>query len=156
MKYSPLHIDPEVEQLHLSRFDRFSRWLTRVTHFRFYFELEYGRRSLDAQLTERASFPLQEWEARGFTEFQVKPILDVIAIELELPNANLLPDDPLRIVMTPGYYDFPFIGLHIALNRKIGVVIPFDEMLRLIQYDCKTVESFVRQMLARVRNPQKS
>jgi len=156
VRIAPLYIDQEIEQRRIPWNQRIARWLHGYVPLRIYFELPYGRRSLEAQLNGRSSFPAEEWERQGFAVIHVTPLLDVIATELQLPNANLLPDDPLHIVMIPGYDDLPLVWLQQGLERKIGAAIGIDELRGLISDGKSTVESLVRQLLRAVSDAQHS
>lgn len=125
-----LRIDPQFEEnVRESRawYTRFAKWLTRVSHFRFYYELPYGKLSIESQLKRRTEFPAAEWLSRGIEPDQVLPVVTVMATELHLPNHYLLPDDPLAAVLIPDDDDFPLDWLCHALRESIGVAgLPWD------------------------------
>lgn len=156
VKSPPLRIDPDIEQTHTPWHRRVLRWASQYSPWRVYYEVPYGRRSLERQLRTRSSSPIQEWEARGVAFNQVKPILEVIATELNLPNPYLLPDDPLRIVLISDYDDSPLAWLHHGLERRLGVALDVDELRSLTGDDKSTVESIVQALLRRLSRPQHS
>lgn len=156
MKSLPLRIDPDIEQTHTPWHRRVLRWASQYSPFRIYYDVPYGRRSLERQLRTRSSSPIQEWEARGIVFNQVKPILEVIATELNLPNPYLLPDDPLRIVLISDYDDFLLAWLLHGLERRLGVALDVDELRSLIGEDKSTVELIVQALHRQLSGPQHS
>ena len=153
VRIAPLYIDQEVENRRIPWNQRFARWLQRYIPLQIYIALPFGRRSLEAQLNGRSSFPTEEWERQGFAVLHVKPLLEVIATELQLPNANLLPDDPLHIVIIPGYDDFTLAWLHRGLEHRMRVVIDIEELRALVSDSTSTVKSLVDHLIRKLTLP---
>jgi hypothetical protein len=152
MTYIHLYVDDDVERAYLSSFAwhrRFLKWLSQFSPFLVYYELPYGRVSLESQLKKRAEFPAEEWHARGIKRHDIEAILAVIASELNLPNEFLIPRDPIKLVMTPDYDDLPLSSVRHGLRSCLGANFELDELAKLVTDPTVTVEAFVRAVSLR-------
>jgi len=118
-----------------------------------YYELPYGRVSLESQLKQRTTFPTQDWEKTGVAVDEVRTVLAQVATEFNLPNDHLYPDDPLRVVFIPDYDDLPLAWLVRGLQKRLGAVYEVDELARMVSDGTLTVELFVRDVLRRRLHP---
>ncbi|MBI1322350.1 hypothetical protein GC170_04065 [bacterium] len=147
MSYKPLFIDPEAERFQLSRIQTFSRWLHKYIPLRIYYELPYGRRSLESQLKSRSSAPVNEWDTISIPYRMAKPILDVISVELNLPNAHFIPEDPVEIALIEDYDDFPLLWLYAGFKELMKLSVEFDEFRHFLVNEATNIESLVRYLI---------
>lgn len=131
--YAPLQIQPEIEASttrNYSRWRQLLKWFHGFVPLRLYYEPPYGRASLEAGLRCRPQFPAWEWEANGIEVEHALQILRILQTEMNLPNYNLVPDDPLPLVMIPDYDDFPQESVRLGIREKLGVEIGSDTLQR--------------------------
>jgi hypothetical protein len=152
-RYKPLYVDDVIERKYRDSLPWTTRRLKRVKRLGwlaqcFYYIIPYGRISVDSQLESRCVFPDQEWLSREFDLAEVTSILSVISKALVLPNHFLIPEDPLRLVITGKYDDLPHSTLVGDIRYKIGVDIKLPKLVELMS-DANTdnVESLVREVI---------
>jgi hypothetical protein len=153
MSYTPIRIDAELERDvrdKARRENRFRLWLESFVPLRLYSEITYGRTSLEQQLRARPTAPDDAWVAGGYNFDKAFDILSVIQRELRLPNANLIPDDPLFVVLIANCTDdFPIASVRAGLKASLGIELSQEDFLQMLYDGNWTVGRFVGRVLAR-------
>lgn len=154
-RYVPLHIDPETERaIQASRnslWDRCARWVQRVSPFLVYYELPHGRASVESQLRSRLQFPRIEWENHAHLVDSACSVLDVVQREMDLPNRHFLPDDPLAIVLIPGYDDLAYDSVRLGINEEFDIKMSAQDLKELLENKNSTVADLVDFVLCRFK-----
>ena len=148
--YTPLHIDSDTERTAAQpcgRLESFLKWLHQYVPYRIYYRPPFGRASVEHQLASRQSFPERDWSNYHHSIDFVRRILEVITGSMNLPNANIVPDDPIRLVFTEAYDDFQYIDALDNLNKTMGTNIAFAELRRMYQ-DNLTMGDFMNYVAA--------
>jgi|GEM_PF-6817076 len=140
-----LFIDHSIERLQSERDNRWTeRLLVRVGRlipFRIAFRLPLGRISVERQLAARKTFPVHEWASLNADFDLVKSVCRLISEEMEWPNANFCPSDPLKLVLLHGYYDMALASLQVKLDRQFHTAVASD-LAELLSKDANLGELF--------------
>lgn len=87
---------------------------------------------IEKQLRNRLSFPIDPWSSIISQTAQVKTICEVIAQELNWPNCNFIPDDPLKCVFfTADGSDISWIVD--IIKDKVSKHVNEEEFLRILR-----------------------
>jgi len=150
----PLFFDERVKQTESARLTHvFDRWFKKV-----FPPLDFSgpspgrlwrraaRESVSSQLLQRQSFPSDQWIDYGPIS-EVETILEIVEHELSLPNHNLIPDDPVVLLMSGGY-DVDDVYALKRLENKYSVQYTDEERQKIRREDW-TLGRFVADLLAR-------
>jgi len=148
---APVAIQPDVEATATSNnsgcWRQVLKWLHGFIPLRLYYEPPYGRASLEAGLRSRSRFPSSDWEEKGIAVEDAVQVLRIVQKEMNLPNFFLIPDDPLSIVMTPDYDDFPQESVRCGIRKALGIDIGRDT-LRKAYEDNWTISDLVKLIIS--------
>lgn len=147
MKYKPLYLDTVTELFEPSRLQIVARWLHRIFPYRLYYELPYGRRSLESQLKARTCEPVNDWDAIGIPYHIAKPVLNMISLELNLPTSHFIPADPLELALIGDYDDDPILWVYAGVNELLELSVGWQEFQKFIADEGTDMESLVRYVL---------
>lgn len=102
----PLYIDERIagsSKGHYMGIRRLLKWLDDHTPLILTERIGRGRKSAERQLAARASFPFESWELTGRNADMARSLLSAVCRIMQLPNDHVLPNDPLRLLLSPGY-----------------------------------------------------
>lgn len=90
---------------------------------------------------------MNEWDTISIPYRMAKPILDVISVELNLPNAHFIPEDPVEIALIEDYDDFPLLWLYAGFKELMKLSVEFDEFRHFLVNEATNIESLVRYLI---------
>lgn len=90
-----------------------------------------------------------DWENCAHSVDAVCSVLDVVQREMDLPNGHFLPDDPLAIVLIPGYDDLAFDSVRLGINEVFDIKMSANDLKELLENKNSTVAGLVDFVLCR-------
>lgn len=133
----PLYIDERIEgssKGHYKGIHRLLKWLDDHTPLILTERIGRGRKSVERQLGARASFPFESWEFTGRNADVVRELLSPVCRIMQLPNDRVLPNDPLRLLLSPGYDALSIEELLFYLEAEYD--IGRNDVNSLLEQDC--------------------
>lgn len=155
MKLVPLRIDSQAEDARRSDLPshrRFLKWLSQYSPFLIYYEVPYGRRSVETQLKARSGLPIEAWCLTKLPLATVKELCHLLQQRMNWPNANFYPCDPIQLLLLEEYDEFASNEFFIDIRDHLGITVSNSEIEELCR-ESQTLEGFVRELLT--KNPQK-
>ncbi len=151
MKLAPLRIDSQAEdalRANLPSHRRLLKWLSQYSPLLIYYEVPYGRRSVEVQLKGRSGFPVDAWGFTGLPLTTVDELCHLLQQRMNWPNANFYPCDPIRLLLLEEYDEFASLQFFIDVRDRLGTTLSNSEIQELCR-EGQTLEGFVRDLLAR-------
>lgn len=146
--YSPLAIETEATlRRNQKKIQRILKWLQQYCPFRIYAELPYGRLSIEEQLCLRPKHATAEWDKCAFARDDVVSVLRIVAREMHWPNWCFIPQDPLSVVIIPGFDDYAVEHLQLGIRDAFDV-----DVSNILRAQCErrnevTMQEFVEYVL---------
>jgi len=154
LHYSPLAIRPEVEaaawqKRNGGRIQRFIAWIQKCIPLLIYYEIPYGRASVEPQSLLRSHFPSAAWKEMPYLPDDMESVARVIASEMQLPNWYFVPNDPLPLILTPKFDDLAAAAVLQGIRQHFELTITCNELNEISQGSNPTVGQFIKDVLAR-------
>lgn len=150
--YKPLVVMQGIEadawmRRHGSFFQRILCRIHKLIPMRIYYEIPYGRASVEYQLQSRSAFPSVMW-SEAYSHSAVVAVLKIVAKEMNLPNYFFAPNDPLMLVLTEDFDELASEGVRLGIRERLGVTITVEDLKNLCVSNA-TIEAFVHLVLSR-------